>query len=120
MHTHKIVYIKSFKIAPTCFDHAIIIRELRCSLLKLRLKKHSLIDFPIIIWCCGSMSYCVGRASLRVRRTMCVVCYAARDWLWVTCNPQYGRYLPYDTHESVSTQQRERMIVDPVNQYQKL
>ena len=35
MHTHKIVYIKTFKIAPTCFDHAIIIRELRCSLLKL-------------------------------------------------------------------------------------
>ena len=35
MHTHKTVYIKTFKIAPTCFDHAIIIRELRCSLLKL-------------------------------------------------------------------------------------
>ena len=34
MHTHKIVYIKTFKIAPTCFDHAIIIRELRCSSLK--------------------------------------------------------------------------------------
>ena len=29
-------------------------------------------------------------------------------------------YLPYDTHESVPTQQRERMAVDPVNQYQKL
>jgi len=26
----------------------------------------------------------------------------------------------YDTHESVPTQQRERMVVDPVNQYQKL
>ena len=37
----------------------------------------TLIDFPTIIWCCGSMSYCVGRASLRVRLTMCVVCYAA-------------------------------------------
>jgi hypothetical protein len=38
MHTHKIVYIKTFKIAPTCFDHAIIIiiiMELRCSFLKL-------------------------------------------------------------------------------------
>jgi len=33
MHTHKIVYIKTFKIAPTCFDPEII-RELRCSLLK--------------------------------------------------------------------------------------
>jgi len=32
MHTHKIVYIKTFKIAPTCFDHTIITRELRCSL----------------------------------------------------------------------------------------
>ena len=35
MHTHKTVYIKTFKIAPTCFDHVIVIRELRCSLLKL-------------------------------------------------------------------------------------
>jgi len=26
----------------------------------------------------------------------------------------------YRTHESVPTQQRERMVVDPVNQYQKL
>jgi len=34
MYTHKIVYIKTFKIAPTYFDHAIIITELRCSLLK--------------------------------------------------------------------------------------
>jgi hypothetical protein len=34
IHTHKIVYIKTSKLAPTCFDHAIIIRELRCSLLK--------------------------------------------------------------------------------------
>jgi len=34
----------------------------------------------------------------------------------------YGRYshLSYDTQESVPTQQRERMVVDPVNQYQKL
>jgi len=31
-----------------------------------------------------------------------------------------GRYLPYDTHESVPTQQRKRMVVDPFNQYQKL
>ena len=23
MHTHNIVYIKTFKIAPTCFDHAL-------------------------------------------------------------------------------------------------
>jgi len=34
MHIHKIVYIKTFKIAPTCFDPEIIVRELRCSLLK--------------------------------------------------------------------------------------
>ena len=32
MHIHKIVYINTFKIAPTCFDPEIIIRELRCSL----------------------------------------------------------------------------------------
>jgi len=29
-------------------------------------------------------------------------------------------YLPYDTNESVPTQQRKRMVVDPANQYQKL
>jgi len=29
-------------------------------------------------------------------------------------------HLPYDTHESVPTQQRERMVLDTVNQYQKL
>ena len=29
-------------------------------------------------------------------------------------------YVPYRTHESSPTQQRERMVVDPVNQYQKL
>jgi len=33
MHIHKIVYIKIFKIAPTCFDPKIIFRELHCSLL---------------------------------------------------------------------------------------
>jgi len=31
-----------------------------------------------------------------------------------------NEYLSYDTHESVPTQQRERMLVDPVNEYQKL
>ena len=33
MHLHKI-HIKIFKIAPTCFDPKIILRELRCSLLQ--------------------------------------------------------------------------------------
>ena len=37
------------------------------------------------------MSYCVGRATLRVRLTMCVVCYAARDWLWVS--PKYAELI---------------------------
>jgi len=34
MHVHKIVYIKTFKIAPTCFYPKIIFRELHCSSLK--------------------------------------------------------------------------------------
>ena len=34
MHILKIVYIKTFKIAPTCFDPKIIFRELHCSSLK--------------------------------------------------------------------------------------
>ena len=45
MHIHKIVYFKTFKIAPTCFDPTIIFRELYCSLLKSHFKtKHSLIN----------------------------------------------------------------------------
>jgi len=43
-------YIKTFKIAPTCFDPKIIFWELSCSLLKSHLKKkHSMIKFPILI-----------------------------------------------------------------------
>jgi len=34
MHIYKIVYIKTFEIAPTCFDSKIIFRELHCSSLK--------------------------------------------------------------------------------------
>ena len=34
LHIHKIVYIETFKIAPTCFDPKIIFRELHCSSLK--------------------------------------------------------------------------------------
>jgi len=34
MHIHKIVHIKTFKIAPTCFDPKIIFRELHCSSLE--------------------------------------------------------------------------------------
>jgi len=51
----------------------------------------------------------------------------SRCWVGTDSCVSYGRYsfvmnnyLPYDTHESVPTQQRERMVVDPVNQYQKL
>jgi len=31
MHIHKIVYIKTFKIVPRCFDPKIKFRELHCS-----------------------------------------------------------------------------------------
>ena len=41
MHIYKIVYIKPFKIAPTCFDPKIIFRELRFSLLKLHFLKNT-------------------------------------------------------------------------------
>ena len=45
----------------------------------------------------------------------------SRCWVGTDSRVSYGRYyLPYDTHESVPSQQRERMVVDPVNQYQKL
>ena len=30
-----------------------------------------------LIWCCGSMSYCVSHRPLRVRLFKCVVCYGA-------------------------------------------
>ena len=38
MHILNFFYIKTFKIAPTCFDPKIIFRELRCSLLKSHFK----------------------------------------------------------------------------------
>ena len=44
MHIHKTVYIKTLKIAPTCFDPKIIFRELHCSLLKSHFLKHLLIN----------------------------------------------------------------------------
>jgi len=34
MQVHKILYVKTSEIAPTCFDPKIIFRELYCSLLK--------------------------------------------------------------------------------------
>jgi len=67
---HKNFYVKSFKITPTCFDPKIIFRELKCSLLRHIFKKHSLINFLILTWFCGSMSYCVGRRLLRMRLTV--------------------------------------------------
>jgi len=70
MHIYNVFYIKTFKIAPTCFDPKIIFRELRCSLLKSHFQKHSLINFLILTWCCGSMSYCVSRTTLKVRLAM--------------------------------------------------
>jgi len=49
-------------------------------------------------------------------------------WYWLTgstairscCWVGTDSCVSYGTHESVPTQQRERMVVDPVNQYQKL
>jgi len=38
MHIRKIFFIKTFKIAPTCFDPKIIFRELHCSLVKSHFK----------------------------------------------------------------------------------
>jgi len=51
-------HIKTLKIAPTCFDPKIILRELRCSLLKSFLK-HLQNNSIILTGCCGSMSCCV-------------------------------------------------------------
>ena len=78
-HTYFFFYIKTFKIAPTCFDPKIIFRELHCSLLKPRFWKHSLINFLILMWCCDSISYCVCRMLLKVRLTMGVSCVTLRE-----------------------------------------
>jgi len=40
MHIHKIVYIKTFKITPTCFDPKIIFRDLHRSSIKSQYGKH--------------------------------------------------------------------------------
>jgi len=47
MHIHKIVYIKTFKIAPTCFHPKIISKELYCSSVKSHFFKntHRLIPY---------------------------------------------------------------------------
>ena len=47
MHIHNISYVKTFKIAPTCFDPKIIFRELHCFLLKSHFKKIVLMFFLI-------------------------------------------------------------------------
>ena len=46
--------------------------------------------------------------------------WAGTDSCLSYCRYSLNEYLPYDTHEAVPTQQRERVVVDPVNQYQKL
>jgi hypothetical protein len=80
MHIHTIFYIKTFKIAPACFDPTIIFRELHCSLL------NSPINFLILTRCCGSMSYCVSRTVLRVRLTVFVcVCVCVFVCVCVWC-----------------------------------
>ena len=50
---------------------------------------------------------------------LCVL-YGTVGWVGTDSCVPYGRYLPYGTHKSVPTQQWEWMVVDPVNQYQKL
>ena len=40
MHMHNFFYIKTFKIAPICFDPKTIFREPHCSLLKSRFYLH--------------------------------------------------------------------------------
>ena len=71
--------MKTFKIAPTCFDPKTIVRELHCSMLKSHLRK-SLINLLLLTWCYDSMSQCVSRTPLTMRLThMCIVCYAAWD-----------------------------------------
>jgi len=44
MHIHKIVYFKTFKIAPTCFDPKIILGGATLFLAKVTFLKHSLIN----------------------------------------------------------------------------
>jgi len=76
MHIHNFVYIKTFKIAPTCFDPKIIFRELHCSLPKSHFLKHSLINFLILTRCCGSIAPecgCVSCVMLRETKN-CYVC----------------------------------------------
>jgi len=65
----KFFYIKTFKIAPTCFDPKIIFRELHCSIAKVTFLE-TLINLLTLTWCCGSMSYCVSRTLLRMRLTI--------------------------------------------------
>ena len=80
-------HIKILKITPTCFDPKIILRELRCSLLK-SFQKHSQNNSIILTGCCGSISCCV-----RIRCWECV-------WLWCVCRVLRSHYVTHDTHHN--------------------
>ena len=75
------VHIKTLKIAPTCFDPKIIFRELHCSLLKSHFRKPSLINFLILTWCCGSVSYCVSRTrtAYGLHNTCTTCCHSTKE-----------------------------------------
>jgi len=74
----------------------------------LKLCVHNLITFHQDAAVFSLLHFCRQLYMFRVLTSI------IRSW-YVT-----NEYPPYDTHESVPTQQRERMVVDPVNQYQKL
>ena len=89
-------HIKTLKIALTCFDPKIILRELHCSLLK-PFSKHSHNNSIILTGCCGSISCCV-----RVRCWECV-------WLWCASCERVSHYITHDTHHSQTHSQQRTL-----------
>jgi hypothetical protein len=68
------IYIKTFKNAPTCFDHTIILREHILFLAKVIIYKHSVNYFvmlSLVLWQ-HVVFLCVSRALFGVRLVMVV------------------------------------------------
>jgi len=86
-HT-KHLYIKTFKIAPTCFDPKIIFREVHCSLLKSHFLKKLTDQFPYInsvLW--QHVVLCKSYAAESAPGYGCVSCVILRETVQNTrCN----------------------------------
>ena len=93
MHAHNFFYVKTFKIAPTCFDPKIIFRELHCSLLNMILgSKHvgtilNVLMYKIVCMC---ISWCANCMT-----TKCMVQRLKKEQVELLRHAHYYYYYYY-------------------------